>query len=242
MEPPFPTVSVCGLPILAVSYPDTVTELARRVREGIGTRVVTLNLEMIARSRRDPEYANRIRTADLILADGMPVVWAMKRKARTLPIDRIAGVDLTADLLRAVDAQRVGIIGGENPRATLDKLRIPDADRIGINASRLAANDETIDAIACEMASRNLIFLALGVPKQDTFAMGLRLRMPQAVLIPNGGSFELLAGQKKRAPRWMQRLGGEWLFRLCVEPRRLWRRYLVEYWGGVVGILLDRPI
>lgn len=242
MEPRFPTVTVCGLKILAGSYPDTVNELARRVREGIGTRVVTLNLEMIARSRRDPEYANWIRTADLILADGMPVVWAMKRKARTLPVDRIAGVDLTADLLRAVDAKRVGIIGGENPRATLDKLRIPDADCIGINASRLAANDETIDALAREMAGRSLIFLALGVPKQDIFAIELRSRMPQAVLIPNGGSFELLAGQKRRAPRWMQRLGGEWLFRLCVEPRRLWRRYLVEYWGGLVGILFDRPI
>ncbi|MCC6687224.1 MAG: WecB/TagA/CpsF family glycosyltransferase [Fimbriimonadaceae bacterium] len=242
MENSLRTVTVCGLPILAASYSDTVAELARRVRDGVGARVVTLNLEMIARSRRDSEYANWIRSADLILADGMPVVWAMKRRAGTLPVERIAGVDLTADLLRVVEAERIGIIGGENPRATLDKLKIPGSDRIGINSSRLAATDDTIDAIAREMTGRSLIFLALGVPKQDIFAIGLRSRIPQAVLIPNGGSFELLAGQKKRAPQWMQRLGGEWLFRLCVEPRRLWRRYLVEYWGGVVGILLDRPI
>lgn len=236
-----PTVMICGLPVLALSPSAVVEELLRRVDAGIGTRVVTLNVEMIARSRRDPIYSEWLQSADLIIPDGMPIVWAMRRKLRSSPkIERVTGVDLTFDLIRRSAPERIGIVGGREPVKALENMGVSEPGLATINSNELAADEPTFDSIGQEFQSSRLIFLALGVPKQDAFAVALRKRIPEAVLIPNGGSFELLAGIMPRAPRWMQLSGLEWLFRLCVEPRRLWRRYLVEYWSGVFALLRDR--
>lgn len=242
-QPTLPTVPICGLSVLALSPSEVADELVRRVEAGIGTRVVTLNVEMIARSRRDPTYAEWLRTADMLLPDGMPIVWAMRKKRRGDPrVTRVTGVDLTQEMIRRTRPERIGIIGGKDPRRALELLRIPGIDAVHINASRIEAGEEAFDLLGSEFAGARLIFLALGVPKQDVFAIALRSRIPGAVLIPNGGSFELLAGLTPRAPRWMQLSGLEWLFRLAVEPRRLWRRYLVEYWSGVIALLGDRSV
>lgn len=240
-RPEYPTISLCGLPLLALSPDEVLDEVLRRVDQGIGTRMVTLNVEGIARSRRDPQYAEWMRTANMIVPDGMPLVWAMNLR-RGKKVTRVTGVDLTASLLKRVDPNLIGIIGGKNPTVALERLDVPTGMRILVNASILVPQAEVFDDLARQFAGRKLIFIALGVPKQDIFATELQKRMPDAVIIPNGGTFEMLGGMVKRAPVWMQSAGLEWLYRLCIEPKRLWRRILVEYWGGVFALVRNRPI
>ena len=84
-----------------------------------------------------------------------------------------------------------------------------------------------------------MVFIALGVPKQDRLAVELRRRMPHLVLLGIGGTFEILGPQGSRAPRWMQKGGLEWLYRLFREPGRLWRRYLINYPQGVWFLIKD---
>ncbi|MBL8059625.1 MAG: WecB/TagA/CpsF family glycosyltransferase [Chthonomonas sp.] len=236
-----PTTDICGLPISMLLPNEVTDEITRRVEQGIGTRMVTLNVEGLARSKRNPEYAEWMRSADMIVPDGMPIVWAINRR-KLRKITRVTGVDLTADLLRRVDPNLIGIIGGKNPTLALEKLDAPVGLRVLVNAAILTPSDQVFDDLAEQFAGRRLLFIALGIPKQDIFAMELQKRMPNAVIIPNGGTFEMLGGMVKRAPIWMQSVGLEWLFRLCNEPRRLWRRILVDYWGGIFTLITDRKV
>jgi N-acetylglucosaminyldiphosphoundecaprenol N-acetyl-beta-D-mannosaminyltransferase len=236
-----PTTTICGLPILTLSPEEVTDEIVRRVEDGESTRMVTLNVESLAHSRRDPVYAEWMKTADIIVPDGMPIVWAVNSRGRR-KVTRVTGVDLTAELLKRVDPNLIGIIGGKNPTVALEKLDAPMGLRVLVNASILTPQKEVFDDLAREFAGRRLIFVALGMPKQDVFAVELQKRLPHAVIIPNGGTFEMLGGMVKRAPKWMQSVGLEWLFRLCHEPKRLWRRILVGYWGGIFTLLRNKPL
>lgn len=231
---------VCGYRVVTQSYAEVRDQLIRRIQNGEGARMVTLNVEMVARAQREASYKEILNTADIIVPDGMPVVWASrKRQPNKRKIQRITGVELTQDLCLAIDGNKIGIVGGKDPMKALEMIGMDSREQVAINNERLEATEADYARVAEQMKGRTLIFLALGVPKQDLFAIELRKRVPEATLIPNGGTFELLAGFLPRAPEWMQSAGLEWLFRLCVEPRRLWKRYLVEYWSGVTALIFD---
>ena len=204
--------------------------------------IVTLNLEMVSRGRLDPEYGALLKGCDLIVADGMPLVWGsrLKRGIPSLP-ERLPGSDLTVELLRMVPAAKIAILGGQDPIVALRKLGIPDAEKAYIFNGKIAATLEQADVFAAELNARGreIVFLALGVPKQDRLAALLRSRLNQGLVLGVGGSFELIAGQLKRAPKWMRNYGFEWLFRLLQEPRRLGYRYLVLYWVGGFALAGD---
>lgn len=204
--------------------------------------MVTLNLEMVSRGKLDPAYRDLLRTADLFIADGMPLVWGskMKRGVPRIP-ERAAGADLTSDLIRLVPSDKIAIIGGKDPMHALQKLGIENPEQAYIFNDRVEATPEAADAFASEINRRGsqMIFIALGVPKQDKVAALLRERVDQGVLVGVGGTFELIAGQLKRAPAWMRKAGFEWLFRLLQEPKRLAHRYLVVYWVGGFALAGD---
>lgn len=235
-----PDVKLCGFTIQPLTLAEWVDLLVDRANRGQGAWVVTLNLEMVSRDRRDKAYGQLIRSCDLMVADGMPIVWASRKKKGTTPIpERVTGVELTRALLDRFDPTEMAVVGGENPRATIQTLGIPRGDEIFIDDSRISLEPEAVQALAARLVGRKVLFIALGVPKQDRLAAELRKAMPHAVILGIGGTFELLGGQKKRAPEWMQARGLEWLYRLVSEPKRLWRRYLVEYWGGGFSLVRD---
>lgn len=235
-----PTTKVCGLDVVPFTYAECVEFILNRAKTGEGAWVVTLNLEMVSRATRKPEYSQMLRTADFFFADGMPIVWAthVKKGAIKAP-ERIAGCDMTLDLIKGINPELVAIVGGIDPLAALVKQDIEGRDRIYINNGKIDTSPEMIDQLSEELKGRRLVFLALGVPKQDQLAFELRKRMPEAVFIGVGGTFELMSGMKKRAPGWMQRIGLEGLFRVCYEPRRLGRRVFIEYWAGGFAVIGD---
>jgi len=153
--------------------------------------------------------------------------------------ERVTGVEITQELLKRVPAEQIAIVGGEDPMKTLEFMGVTGREKILVDNGRISLEPEAIQQRAKELAGRRLIFVALGVPKQDKLALALRELLPEATFIGVGGTFELLGGQKPRAPQWMQKSGLEWVFRVCAEPKRLWRRYFVEYWGGGFALLRD---
>lgn len=235
------TARIVGLNLSTASAQEIAESLVADARAGRGKWVVTLNLEMVSRAARDKTYAALLEGADMVIADGMPLVWASKRKRGCLPIqERVTGADLTKELIADAAGLRVLIVGGEKPRVALEKIGV-DVSRVEIFDGAVETSDEHIDKIAdlaCGHGAQ-IVFLALGVPKQDKLAHALRQKCPSAVLIGVGGTFELIGGQKPRAPEWMQKRGMEWLFRLKSEPGRLWRRYLLLYPSGVRALLKD---
>ncbi|HMS01474.1 MAG TPA: WecB/TagA/CpsF family glycosyltransferase [Gemmatimonadaceae bacterium] len=212
--------------------------IERLVRAGRGGRVFTPNLDHILLVERRDDVRAAYARAALCLADGMPLVWASRRHGQPLP-ERICGADLIEPL--AERAARAGwslfLLGGAPGAADDAAYRLAAAHGVriaGCVAPRIAADGTTADAAAeAELAAQirasgaQLVFVALGSPKQELFIDRIADAVAPAVLLGVGAGVDFLAGRVRRAPAWIGRLGFEWLFRLVVEPRRLWRRYLV---------------
>lgn len=232
---------LCGLPISRATIKQTLDGLLDRIARGEGAWLLTLNTEMLARFTRDPGYWDLVVRADIITADGMPLVWASRFRGgnRAIP-ERTTGVDLVDAFLLLPRLPAYAIIGGVNPAATVARYgdAAQQACRYLFNG-KVDLSDEQVRAFVGALRERQVrwVFLALNVPRGDQLAFKLKSLMPELVVIPVGGSFEILGPQGGRAPKWMQRMGMEWLFRLMKEPGRLWRRYILHYPAGI-GLLL----
>lgn len=232
---------LCGLPVSRATMKQTLDTILARIGQKKSTWVLTLNTEMLARFARNPGSHELLAQADLITADGMPLVWASRLKGPEQAIpQRTTGVDLVDAYLRLSTLPAYAVIGGVNPAATLARYGEPAVracrylfdGRVDLSAGQI---QQFADALR-ENEVR-MLFLALGGEKQDQLAFRIRNAVPGLVVAGVGGSFEILGPQGGRAPKWMQNAGLEWLFRLTREPGRLWRRYLVHYPAGL-GLLL----
>jgi len=197
-----------------------------------GLWVVTLNLEMMATAIRDPGYGQLLRDADLLVADGMPLVWLSRLLPPACHVpERTSGTDLARLLLRSEASPPIGLLGGLDPARVAETLALPEG-RVGlVEAGHIEPSAACVERLRHRIVESGcgIVFVALGVPKQDQVCRALRDALPGVVYVGVGGALDLLAGLKPRAPRWMQRAGLEWLYRLLHEPRRLWRRYGLLY-------------
>lgn len=232
---------ICGVSISTRHVDDHVREVAERAVQGRGAWFLTLNTEMLARGSREPQYWALVEQADVITADGMPLVWASGFKGEEARIHgRTTGVDLVEALLRRPEVPPFAIIGGVSPLKTVARYGPKAVEACVYVFDGRADLSESQLSMFCEELARHgarVVFIALGVPKQDRLALALRRRMPELVLLGIGGTFEILGPQGSRAPVWMQRSGLEWLYRLTREPGRLWRRYLLNYPRGLWFLL-----
>jgi len=239
-----PVARISGLPVSTASLDGNVALLRHRMAERRGGWVVTLNTEMIARCARDPDYCALLEGASLLVADGMPIVWA-SRRARPVsgsPISgRTTGVDLVERLLRG-GGPPFAVIGGRDPRAAVRALGVTDDRCRWVYRGAVDDSAPCIDFLARHLRERDvrIVFVALGVPKQDQVARLLWRRLPETVFVGVGGAFEILGPGGRRAPLWMRKAGLEWAFRLAREPARLWQRYLLGYPVGLASLGMDR--
>lgn len=232
---------LCGLPVSRASMSQTLEGLLERMLRGEGAWLLTLNTEMLSRFTREPDYRDLVAQADIITADGMPLVWASRLKgAHQAIFERTTGVDLVDAFLRLPQVPPYAIIGGVDPAVTL--ARYGEAARQSCRYlfnGKVDLSDEQVQQFVDVLRDQQvrMLFVALGVPKQDRLALRIRSQMPEMVVTGIGGSFEILGLQGSRAPKWMQKTGLEWFYRLMKEPRRLWRRYIVQYPAGI-GLLV----
>lgn len=223
--------------------PALLNRLLSQATHGQGAWVLTLNTEMLSRFARDPAYKGLVAQADIITADGMPLVWSSRLRGPHQAIaERTTGVDLVNAFLSLSEVPRFAVIGGVDPGSTVARYGASAQAACGYLFSGMVdLSTEQAAMFVTELRGRRVqvLFLALGVPKQDLLALKIRKAMPELIVAGVGGTFEILGPQGGRAPRWMQKSGLEWLYRLVREPRRLWRRYVVQYPAGIRLLIGD---
>ncbi len=233
-------------------------ELVRARRENPGARppalVLALNPEKVVRARHDPELAAALRSAELLIPDGIGVcAAALSLRGRWL--GRVAGADLMPQLCALAVEHDFGVfLYGARPEVNASAARALQSRFPGLRIVGRAhgySPDGDAEAVAEQIrATRpDIVFVALGSPRQERWMLAECARLPVAVVQGVGGTFDVLAGAAERAPRAMRSMGLEWLYRLLDDPRR-WRRQLAlvsfARWvaiGAFVGRLpkLPRP-
>jgi N-acetylglucosaminyldiphosphoundecaprenol N-acetyl-beta-D-mannosaminyltransferase len=231
------TVEIAGVAFHALSEAECVSHVFSELRRGQGGWIVTANLDHLRRCQGGSDYASLIRKADLVVADGMPIVWASILQGTPLP-ERVAGSDLVSSLARqaAVDGRSLFLMGGD-PGTAEDAGRILMAVNAGLRLAgcfspphgfeKRAADQKEIERHLRE-SKPDIVYVALGSPKQELLIERYRSLLPSAWWIGVGISFSYLAGRLKRPPVWLRRVGGEWVLRLLQEPGRMSQRYLVQ--------------
>ena len=199
--------------------------------------VCTGNLDHLAIAAEDPEFKAAYDNADLVVADGAPVVWLSKLGGTPLK-ERVAGSDLFWTLGEASAAEGVTLffLGGMNGAADAAKAelerRYPGTKIIGTYCPPFETfnTQEEQDRIRDEVQAKkpDILLVAFGAPKQEKWIAKNCERLGVPISIGVGGSFEMASGMLKRAPKWMQRAGLEWAYRFAQQPRRLFDRYIVR--------------
>jgi N-acetylglucosaminyldiphosphoundecaprenol N-acetyl-beta-D-mannosaminyltransferase len=231
-----PQVRIGRLWIDAVTFQQTLDAIEALVEAGQGGAVYTPNVDHVITAESNGDFRRAYRAADLVLADGAPIVWASRVLGTPLPA-KVSGSDLILPLARLAGQRqwRVYLLGGEPGVAALAAERLRSRYRVnivGIDDAivRLDAGELERRTIADRItdAKTELLFVALGAPKQELWINQVRDSLGPVVAIGVGASLDFVAGKVRRAPRWMSSVGLEWVFRLAQEPRRLWRRYLLR--------------
>lgn len=223
--------------LLGLSF-DTVTmdaavarciELCRAPRAS--HMVMTINASHLCMMRHDPELAAACRAGHLTVADGMSVVWALRASGQRAP-ERVAGVDLMARLLAAAGEHglRVYFLGArpEVVRRLVEQTlaRHPGIEIAGFRDGYFKPDDHGTIVEEIRASGAHMLFVGMPSPFKETWCERHRQGLEVPVIMGVGGSFDVLAGFIKRAPSWAQTMGLEWFWRLLMEPRKLWKRYL----------------
>lgn len=230
-EEPAPrdTVDVLGVPVDRIALCEALARVAQMVASGEGGLVVTANPEMVMAARRDLELREALSRASLVVADGIGVVWAAARLGRPIP-GRVAGIELLSALLERAeeDAWPVYFLGarpGVVERAVQAiRARFPGLAVAGWRDGYFPLDSARDVAERVRETGARLLVLAMGVPREQVFWLRARRELAGIAVLGVGGSLDVWAGARRRAPRWMRRLNLEWLFRLVSEPRRLRRQ------------------
>jgi N-acetylglucosaminyldiphosphoundecaprenol N-acetyl-beta-D-mannosaminyltransferase len=217
----------------ATSYAHAAHEILRWARQGEGRYVCVATVNNVIEARDDPDYHAVIEAADLVTPDGMPLVWGL-RLLGVAGATRVYGPDLTPAVcaLAAEQGVPVGFHGGtedvletltERLQRRFPKLKIAYRSSPPFGPTTPEGERRTVEDL--HRSGVRILFVGLGAPKQERWMAAHKHRV-NAVMLGVGAAFDFLAGRKRQAPRLVQRLGLEWLYRLVHEPRRLWRRYL----------------
>ena len=245
-----PTVSIRGLRFHALTEAQVIEHVLRELSAGRGGWVITPNIDHLRRVCNDPALRPLYERADLVVADGMPLIWVSRLLGTPLP-ERVAGSTLLSTLsAAAADAHRsVFLLGGDEgtaeASAQLLRERYPNLKIAGVCCPPAGFEKDAakLEALTSDLikADPDIIYVALGSPKQEWLIDALMQRLPRAWWLGIGISFSLLCGRVRRAPRWMQHTGLEWLHRLFQEPKRLARRYLMHGLPFALGLLAKAP-
>lgn len=223
-------VRILGVPIDNVTHEGMLARVAEFVAGNRTHQICTVNPEFVMTAQRDADFMAALNQADLCLADGIGILWAARRQGKPLQ-ERVAGVDSVVRIAErsAQMGWRLYLLGAAPGVAeqTADILaeRFPGLQIVGAYAGSPAPEEES-DVIARVNASgADVLFVAYGAPRQDKWITRNTMRLNVRVAMGVGGAFDFISGVARRAPRWIRRIGLEWLHRLIREPWR-WRRQL----------------
>jgi N-acetylglucosaminyldiphosphoundecaprenol N-acetyl-beta-D-mannosaminyltransferase len=241
MPPPLApcrTIPVIGLPVSATTYDGAIAQIKSMAHQADRAYAVeAANTHVAALARHDASFGEAMAKFDLICPDGMPLVWAVNQKlpkAEKLT-DRVYGPTLMLKTIEATQGEpelKHFLFGGK--KSTLEKLQqrfskdYPDTVIVGAYSPPFGEwPEDEFDRICQKIrdSGANLVWVGLGCPKQEHWIAQHKDRLPPAVYFGIGAAFAFHAGEVKQAPAWIQKYGIEWAYRLCKEPKRLFKRY-----------------
>jgi N-acetylglucosaminyldiphosphoundecaprenol N-acetyl-beta-D-mannosaminyltransferase len=227
-------VDILGCPFDAVSFEETVSYIRHAVTNERKLQIVPGSIDFVMKAMHNPRFARELWRADLVIADGKPIVWAAHILGNPI-CGRVSGTDLVWSCAEISGQTGCGValVGGKGDvvRRAAHKMRdrytkatlhtVPTPFHLGPEENaRLVDSIKTVEA--------KIVLVALGAPRQERWIQAHLASCEAHVGIGVGSAFDIICGDKPRAPKWMQDAGLEWLHRLRLEPRRLGRRYLIE--------------
>lgn len=232
--PPVPQAPVLGIPLALTDYEQTLEWIDAAVALGAHEYLCVAAVHTVMETREDDALREAVSDAAFTVPDGQPLVWALRALGHDIDA-RVYGPELMARACERAErtGQRMYLYGGRDEQA-LAQLAANLLDRHpglqlagGWSPPHRDLTDAELDEIAARInaARPDVVWVGIGVPKQEKWMAAMRERLDAPVLVGVGAAFDFHAGLIAQAPAWMQRRGLEWLFRLNQEPRRLWRRY-----------------
>lgn len=242
------TLPLADVEVDVITEEAAVAHIVAASLEGEGGLVVTPNVDHLLKITAGSWLGAVYAEADLVVADGMPLVWASRLLGDPLP-ERVTGADMLISLTEAAAENGLSIflLGGTPGAAeeAAERLvnRWPSLKVAGVScpARGFERKRGGVEKICAEVASAapDIVFTAMGAPRQEYLNVALRHRYPSAWYLGVGGALDMAAGNVRRAPEWARQLGIEWLYRLLQEPGRMARRYLVDDTPFAVRLLAE---
>jgi len=247
VEVQIPEFRVLGVPVNAVQIPQVIAWMEQCIHErGRARYVAVTGMHGVTESRQDPEFSTMLKEADLVVPDGMPLVWLGRLRGFSHLARRVYGPELMETFCRETGGKYRHFFYGGAP-GVADHLAQVEQERHGIRIAgtycppfRPLSEEEDRAVIArIHQASPDVVWVGLSTPKQERWMYEHRDKLSVPLMLGVGAAFDLNTGRLKQAPAWMRERGLEWLFRLMAEPKRLWRRYLVQGSRFVWHVLLE---
>jgi N-acetylglucosaminyldiphosphoundecaprenol N-acetyl-beta-D-mannosaminyltransferase len=229
-------LNVLGVGISAINLGQAIEHLNASIAAGDRQYVCVCNVHSVMECQRSAEVRHVFNQAGLVTPDGMPLVWLL-RQAGYRHVSRVYGPDLMLAVIE--QSQRTGhrhyfyggVPGVADELAVAMRRRFPGITIAGLSTPAFGPVRELCTEDVAERINRaqpDIVWVGMSSPKQDLWMSCMRARLRAPVLVGVGAAFDFHTGRVRQAPRWMMRSGLEWGFRLVQEPRRLWRRYLVD--------------
>ena len=230
------------LKFVSVNFDKFIQIIADLVPAKKKVTIFPVSVDVLIKSKRNAEFFFTLKNASFLLPDGMPMIWASKLIGKKLKA-KISGSDLFPSLCKmaAENNYRVFFLGAKPGVAQkaneIIKRQYPQLNVAGVYSPPFGyerVEEENLKIVKMIIEKKpDILFVGLGAPKQEKWIWRYKDEINVPVSIAVGASFDFVAGNVRRAPKWMQQIGLEWFFRLCQEPRRLWKRYFV---GNIIFI------
>jgi N-acetylglucosaminyldiphosphoundecaprenol N-acetyl-beta-D-mannosaminyltransferase len=245
MIPKVNRVKICGIPVDSLTMEQTLTIINKAIQEKRQLQHVVVNAAKVVNARKDQELKKAIEECDVINADGMSIVWALKLLNKPVP-ERVTGIDLMEELvvLAAEKNYKIYFLGAKQEviKRVVEKYEQLHGSQIiaGYCNGFFAKEDELEVARQIAESGADILFVAMTSPKKEIFLNTYKSIIKVPFIMGVGGSFDVVSGLVKRAPLWMQRSGFEWLFRVIQEPGRMWKRYLTTNTAFIYLVLKEK--
>lgn len=230
-------VNICDILVDNLSPQESLDAIEYFIARRKPSYITNLNVDVAVRCQRDPAFRRYYWEGDLCLADGVPILWAAQFLGSPLKA-KISGSDFVPLVCEMAGKRgyRVFFLGGRPGAASAAKKKLlekfPDLNIVGTYSPPFGFEKDEVELTKIsriiQAANPEILFVGLGAPKQERWIRQYSRQLGVPVSMGVGVTFEFIAGIVKRAPRWMQKTGLEWFWRLLMEPTRLWKRYLIE--------------
>jgi len=221
-----PAVSILGVRVHRMGMEEVLRCIERWIAERVPRMVITADANALVLAQQDVEFRVLLQTADLITPDGAGLLWAARRLKQPFP-ERVPGVELVAQLVRMSHERGyrlyfVGAAPGVAQRAAHAlQQSFPNAQIVGVDHGYFHPDEEPAILKRIAAACPDVLLVGMGMPRQEKWIARHKERLGVPVSVGVGGSFDVYGGVVRRAPRWMQRYGLEWLWRLLHDPRKI---------------------